>query len=208
MKDRSTRTSRRGGPSKRVSSVAGRYDSESRGYDALYRAEQEGKLALLVKAGWAPAKKVLDVGCGTALLTARMAKDCDLAAGIDLSLGMLGVAKKRKRVELVLADAALVPFRSTSFGSVTCFTAFHHFRRKSCALAEMARVVENGGSVVISTLDTGPAAAAVGVIERCGSIVVRRKSKNGNDVLLVAAPSRGQSKPTTLNRLSGTSSSV
>jgi ubiquinone/menaquinone biosynthesis C-methylase UbiE len=138
--------------SRKVISVASKYDVESGSYDPLYRGEQTAKLEVALKAGWEPGKRLVDIGCGTALLTSRLAGGCDLTVGLDISSGMLRRAKLRKRVELVRGDASYVPLRQDSFTSCICFTSFHHFREKPRAIDEMAGLVRHGGSVVISLL--------------------------------------------------------
>lgn len=173
------------GPPRRVTSIASKYDVDSGSYDALYRGEQTAKLEAAFKAGWAPGKRLLDFGCGTALLTSRLARRCDLTVGIDISTGMLRKARMRKRVELVRGDASYPPFRSESFTSCVCFTSFHHFRRKPRAINEMADLVSRGGSIVFSLLSREGVPDDELKIKRSRRLQIRSRVSGGNDSLLI-----------------------
>jgi ubiquinone/menaquinone biosynthesis C-methylase UbiE len=168
-----------------VSSVASRYDAYSRSYDALYRGEQEEKLRAALGAGWKPGGRLVDLGCGTALLTNRLARSCDLAVGLDISVGMLRQAKRRKRVELVLADAAFPPFRPRAFDSCSCFTSFHDFRRKAQAIRGIVRIVREGGSNLFSLLSRGGASHDEAIVAGDPRLEAARVSRVGNDLLVI-----------------------
>jgi ubiquinone/menaquinone biosynthesis C-methylase UbiE len=144
------------------------------------------KLEAAVEAGWLPGKRFVDFGCGTASLTNRLARRCDLSVGLDVSQGMLRQAKKRRRrVELVLADACYPPFRPHAFTSCACFTSFHHFREKSLAISGMIDCVCEGGSLAFSLLVRGKAAHDERMILSNGLLEVTSRSLAGNDTLLV-----------------------
>jgi len=122
-----------------VKETARYYDAISRGYDELYGEEQKRKYSVglkLLKPGW----RVLDVGCGTALLAERVSES--FYVGLDVSKGMLNKAMKRKRglAELVLGDARSLPFRSSSFDSCYSFTVLQNVPEPERVLEEMGRV--------------------------------------------------------------------
>jgi ubiquinone/menaquinone biosynthesis C-methylase UbiE len=166
-------------------SIASKYDMDGRSYDALYCGEQTTKLEVALKAGWAPGERLVDIGCGTALLTSRLARGCDLTVGLDISSGMLKKAKLRKRVELVQGDASYLPFRSDSFTSCVCFTSFHHFRRKIQTINEMAGLVRYGGSLVFSLLSKEGEPNDELRIRRSRRLEIRGRLSAGNDSLLI-----------------------
>lgn len=176
------RSRRRGcGPS----SEAYAYDAYSRSYDALYGEEQGAKLRAALGAGWSPGDRLVDFGCGTALLTSRLAHRCDLAVGLDASQGMLKTAKRRKNVELVLADAAFAPLRMGAFSSSCCFTSFHGFRMKRKALDEIRGSVREEGSVLFSLLARGSPSLDEPTISGTSGLEVISKFHVGNDVLIL-----------------------
>jgi len=99
--------------------------------------------------------RVLDVACGTGLLTSLLARDAAEVVGMDVTPEMLGRARERidasgqDNVTFVEAEAARTPFDTGSFDLVTCRTAFHHFPEPEAALGEMHRVLRVGGRLVL-----------------------------------------------------------
>ena len=103
------------------------------------------------------AHDVLDVGCGTgALLDAidrvREGNTAPRLAGVDLSTGMLAVARGRlgRRGALAVADAARLPYRPARFDLALSSSALHHWDEPQRAVREMARVLRPGGRVAIT----------------------------------------------------------
>lgn len=102
--------------------------------------------------------RVLDVACGTGLYTRGIAENADQAYGVDLSLGMLRRAERYARRDGVSnawfarADAGSQPFPDTDFDAVVCMGALHIFPDKQRAVGEMARVLEPGGALALTTL--------------------------------------------------------
>jgi SAM-dependent methyltransferase len=99
---------------------------------------------------------VLDVGCGTGILTARLAADlgADLVAGCDFSFGMLEQARPRsERIGWVQGDALRLPVRAESVDAVVSTEAFHWFPDHDAALAEFARVLAPGGRALVALVN-------------------------------------------------------
>ena len=96
--------------------------------------------------------RVLEVGCGTGLLLERLCRRGD-GVGVDVSTGMLKRASKRlgrkAAGNLVLADAQRLPFNDQSFDSAVSVFALTAVPDLDAALAEMVRVVREGGTVVL-----------------------------------------------------------
>lgn len=104
--------------------------------------------------------RVLDVGCGTGLLTAEVARRLGSgeAVGIDASRQMVAIATRKRasgtcRFELALAEE--LPFGDASFDGAVSELFFHHvpldLKRRSAA--EIARVLRPGGRVAIADID-------------------------------------------------------
>lgn len=100
---------------------------------------------------------VLDVGCGTghAILSIAPRLKTGRACGIDISPGMVEVARSKvpaqlkDRVEFREASSAKLPFADLTFDHVLCTNSFHHYPDPALALAEMRRVLRSGGELVI-----------------------------------------------------------
>lgn len=101
--------------------------------------------------------KVLELGCGSGLLTfesglADRVGPAGILIGIDPSVGMLNRAKAKPQarnkdwVELRIGKAESLPFED-GFFDVTIGSAFLHFADQEVALKEMRRVTRSGGIV-------------------------------------------------------------
>jgi ubiquinone/menaquinone biosynthesis C-methylase UbiE len=111
-------------------------------------------------------RRVLDLGCGTGLLSARLAGEiADVrVVGCDYSNGMLRHAAARShRAVWVQGDALQLPFRAASFDTVVSTEAFHWFPDQAAALAEMHRVLLPGGRVLVALINPPLEAVGTGV---------------------------------------------
>lgn len=102
--------------------------------------------------GRSPDKRVLDAACGTGLATLGLLERGFAVTGIDVAERMLEVARSSMPAG---ADAAFypgraeaLPFADAAFSGVICAQAFHWFD-EALALAEFARVLQNGGALAI-----------------------------------------------------------
>lgn len=100
-----------------------------------------------------PAPSVLDVGCGTGMLSEQLLgvfPSCRLA-GIDLSPAMVERARARLagRAEVREADAERLPFHDGAFDLVVCNDSFHHYPDPDRAAFQMWRVLRKGGALVL-----------------------------------------------------------
>lgn len=95
--------------------------------------------------------KFLDVGCGTAEVIFRLAKEFKEAefAGIDFSRGMVERAINKtshlNNVKIIEADVENLPFEDKTFDFILCLDTFHHFYNPDLALKEISRVLKDNG---------------------------------------------------------------
>lgn len=92
-------------------------------------------------------KDVLECGCGTGLILERIARFARSASGIDLSPGMLEVAKRRG-LDVQEGSITSLPFPDASFDVTCSFKVLAHVPDIGRALAEMARVTRPSGVIL------------------------------------------------------------
>jgi ubiquinone/menaquinone biosynthesis C-methylase UbiE len=100
---------------------------------------------------------VLDVGCGTGLMSATLARSGRRVAAVDLSAGMIARARRRYglAVDFIEADAEDLPFDNDAFDAVVNLISFHHYPNPLRAAAEFRRVLRRDGRLVLIAFDGG-----------------------------------------------------
>jgi SAM-dependent methyltransferase len=107
--------------------------------------------AVLDAAAVGAGTRVLDVGCGSGLTLALAAQRGAVPSGLDISPGLLGVARERlPDADLREGDMESLPFADAAFDSVVGVNAFQFAGDPRRALHEAARVTRPGGRVVVS----------------------------------------------------------
>lgn len=115
--------------------------------------------ALLAQARFAPGERVLDVACGTGLVTFEAARRVGAGgsvAGIDISGEMVLAAEHRARalapgnVQFQRMDAELLVFADGSFDVVVCALGLMYMPEPEQALREMRRVLKPGGRLLLA----------------------------------------------------------
>ncbi|MEU2262000.1 class I SAM-dependent methyltransferase [Streptomyces sp. NPDC019645] len=102
-----------------------------------------------------PARSLLDIGCGTGLVTERLSRPGLRLLGADSSPGMVRAAAGRIP-RVVLADARRLPLPDASLDAVSSVWLLHLVRDARAVVAEAARVLRPGG-VFVTTVDTDAA---------------------------------------------------
>ncbi len=118
----------------------------------LYRARLRDALVLL---GDGPFDSLLDIGYGSGVFLPELARRTKRLVGIDVHAGRDGVAGMAKRLDLdvELLDASLfeLPFEDGTFDALVCLSVLEHLVELDAALAELRRVVRQGGLLVFGT---------------------------------------------------------
>ena len=124
-----------------------------------------------------PGDRVLDVACGTGVVTRLVANKIGSAGqvvGFDLNAGMLGRARASGEtaaaIEWRLGNATDMPFADATFDCVMCQHGLQFIPNKAAAVSEMHRVLADRGRIVISvwrSIEHCPWQAAIaGAVER------------------------------------------
>lgn len=99
---------------------------------------------------------ILDIGCGTGLLSLNIADADDTVLGLDMSQGMVDVFNqkvaiddKKRAIILNLEEQDI----ESQFDLVVSAMAFHHLKNPLAVLAKISRVLKKSGHIVIIDLD-------------------------------------------------------
>ncbi len=122
------------------------YAEIAKGYDELYKEEQEEKLAIIAQhVTVKPTDKLLDVGCGTGISTNYFS--CE-TTGIDPCQEMIDAGKG----DLICAPAENLPFEDNTFDIIISVTALHHTDITK-AMQEINRVAKPNAQIAITLLN-------------------------------------------------------
>lgn len=124
---------------------------EAKRHEGYHRFLDEAEFSLI--SPYATDAEVLEVGCGTGLILARAAKVARRAAGMDISPGMLELARSRG-LEVQEGTATSLPFDDDSFDLTYSFKVLAHVEGIEVALEEMARVTRPGGKIFAEFYNT------------------------------------------------------
>jgi len=111
---------------------------------------------LVKRAGIRPGQRVLDVACGTGVVSVTAARAGARVTGLDLTPTLLEHAKENARIAGVEidwheGDVEQLPFENAAFDFV--LSQFGHIfaPRPEVAIGEMLRVLKPGGTIAFST---------------------------------------------------------
>ncbi len=118
------------------------------------------------------AAHVLDLACGTGILTRRLASatsEATQVVGVDSNPAMLEVARsladhEGRRIQWRQGDGTALDLPDASFDLVTCQQGLQFFPDRGAGAAELRRVLRDGGRAVVAAwqgLDRHPLYAAL-----------------------------------------------
>jgi demethylmenaquinone methyltransferase/2-methoxy-6-polyprenyl-1,4-benzoquinol methylase len=102
-------------------------------------------------------KYVLDIATGTGDLAIMLAQtNIDKVVGLDISVGMLDVGKKKvtrlnlnDKIEMILGDSEKLPFDDMTFDAITVGFGVRNFENLELGLHEIFRVLKPKGLFVV-----------------------------------------------------------
>jgi len=112
----------------------------------------DSALLSLIPSNWT----IADLGCGSGILTARIAPHVAKVIGIDQSTAMLKAARKRtsgqKNVDLRPGSLEALPLPDATVDATLVVLALSYLKDTRRALGEMSRVLKPGGRAVVVDL--------------------------------------------------------
>ena len=138
------------------SAIAPRYDLAnhllSGGLDFFWRKRAAHHIKV-----WKSAR-ILDLATGSGDLALKIRAACPDAflVGADFCHPMLRVAQRKGLIHLIAADALRLPFADASFDTLTIAFGLRNMESWTAALAEMRRVLQPGGHLLILDFSIPP----------------------------------------------------
>ncbi|MBU3015115.1 methyltransferase domain-containing protein [Poseidonibacter lekithochrous] len=99
--------------------------------------------------------KVLDLACGTGIVTCEFAKYAENVVGLDLTEAMINQAievqneNNLTNIKFELGNVHKLPYKDNTFDIVFTRYSFHHFLDKKQVFEEMIRVCKSKGKVIV-----------------------------------------------------------
>jgi ubiquinone/menaquinone biosynthesis C-methylase UbiE len=131
------------------------YDRISPIYDQCFvthKLHADNMAKILLERFKGPEKNtmVLDLGCGTGLLSKVLASKGFNVLGIDISLESLRLLQQfESRISTIQADATRLPFTDGSCHAVVSLGAWRHFSDIRRVIAEVARILKDDGLLIV-----------------------------------------------------------
>lgn len=126
--------------------------------------EADARETYLTLLDLAAGERVLDVGCGSGVVTRQIARRVGprgWVVGLDPSRALLAVAQDlareaglTDRMEFREGSALRLPFPDGSFDAVVCVTVLSHVTNGETAIPELARVLRPGGRLGVFDFDS------------------------------------------------------
>lgn len=132
------------------------FDGISDRYDLTFAGRHSAALVenVLNKLSRVSYRSLLDIGCGTGNLLAVLSEieDGVRLAGLDISPGMIKVAKRRLdgRADIRVGDSENLPWADGTFDVVVSTDSFHHYPHPVRVLYEIRRVLGSDGLLIIA----------------------------------------------------------
>ncbi|MGH8012319.1 MAG: class I SAM-dependent methyltransferase [Candidatus Binataceae bacterium] len=126
-------------------------------YNHQQTAADERFIAFMISSsGAGKSDHVLDVACGLGTATIAFAARCERVTGIDLVPDVLArahteaISRGINNAVFALSELENMAFADGAFTGAVCRFSFHHFVHPQRVFAEMTRVVQPGGWMMIS----------------------------------------------------------
>ena len=155
---------------------------------------------------------MLDVACGTGVVSRHAHAQGFETVGVDLNEGMLAVARSRSPdLHWRQGDATALPFADASFDAAICQFGWMFFADRTAAIRELRRVVGSDGAIAVAVW--GPLAETPGYVAMADLIArlfgedaarsLQQPYAFGDDALLRRAFDQAHEPDAAIHRLMG-----
>jgi ubiquinone/menaquinone biosynthesis C-methylase UbiE len=139
-------------------SLADGYDRSAPAYDILAGIYLKSLWGMLPRVRVQPFPCVLDVGCGTGLALLEVARElspCRSLVGVDISPGMLDIARQKAEsvgiaANFVNADIASLELPPSSFDLILCNGVLHWLDDRPAIMKKLHGLLRPGGQLLLS----------------------------------------------------------
>lgn len=111
--------------------------------------------SIIKMSGASKQDRVLDIACGTGIVTCEFAKVVKEVVGLDITQEMLEQSRKKQdeenliNIRFEICDVEALPYNDESFDIVFTRYSFHHFLDVKKVFDEMIRVCKKGGKIIV-----------------------------------------------------------
>jgi ubiquinone/menaquinone biosynthesis C-methylase UbiE len=136
------------------------WDKQASGYDnrvlKMYKDTYDLSIQKVLSI-LSPDQQLLDIGCGTGIISLGIAPYVDKVVATDISPQMVSVAKNKAEsssitnVDFQVYDGYAVPYDDESFDVVLLFNTLHVVKEPDALLREAHRLLKPGGHLVTTT---------------------------------------------------------
>ena len=152
--------------------AAGLYDL----FETVYNGKVYKGLAIKVAEQIEADDNVLECACGTGMISRHIAPRCKKLIATDMSEGMMKQARKHcsqfANVSIQKADIMSLDWGDETFSKVVAGNVIHLLDKPEEAVAELLRVCQTGGKVIIPTYinieQDGKVSIAARLLEKLG----------------------------------------
>lgn len=136
------------------------WDKQASGYDRRSLKVFKSAYDLSIQKARAilsPDQKVLEIGCGTGIISLGIAPFVESVVGTDISPQMIAVAKRKAEnlsianAEFRVCDGYSLPYDSETFDAVLLFNVLHFVKESTALLHEAHRLLKPFGHLVSAT---------------------------------------------------------
>ncbi|UCS92724.1 methyltransferase domain-containing protein [Echinicola marina] len=134
--------------------IVEQFSKQAQGYTSI-RSHSDALEKLIQISGLSQEDTVLEIACGSGIVSCEFAKHASFVTGIDITQKMLDQAKRLQdkeglqNISWEIGDVSSLPYEDNQFSMVISRFGFHHFLNPLQVLKEMKRVCKPNGLIML-----------------------------------------------------------